>query len=95
MNKKILSENKLNYLAGKKMGDLMHAEQKSTLNTLINNKLPTRSIFLKEVNEFAIGQLMAYFIGETVAICNIMGVDPFSQPAVEEGKKLTKKYLSS
>jgi len=36
---------------------------------------------------------MAVSIIETVAACRYLGVDPFNQPAVEEGKILTKKYL--
>jgi glucose-6-phosphate isomerase len=31
---------------------------------------------------------------ETVATCLYYKVNPFDQPAVEEGKKLTIKYLS-
>jgi glucose-6-phosphate isomerase len=31
---------------------------------------------------------------ETVIAAELMGVDPFTQPAVEEGKQLTRDYLS-
>ena len=37
---------------------------------------------------------MTMSIMETVATCLYFEVDPFDQPAVEQGKKLTKKYLS-
>ena len=37
---------------------------------------------------------MAYFMMETITVCNLIDVDPFNQPAVEQGKKLTKDYLS-
>jgi glucose-6-phosphate isomerase len=30
---------------------------------------------------------------ETVVAAHLMGVDPFDQPAVEEGKVLARKYL--
>ena len=72
MNKKILEENNASFLAGKKMGDLMHAEQKATLNTLIEKKLPVREIYCNEINEFFLGQLMAYFMIETIAACYII-----------------------
>ena len=42
-----------------------------------------------------IGQLMAYFMIETIAACYFIGVNPFDQPSVEQGKILTKKYLSN
>ena len=76
------------------MGDLMYAEQQSTLNTLINKGLPVREIYCDKIDEFTLGKLMAYFMMETITVCNLIGVDPFNQPAVEQGKKLTKDYLS-
>ena len=53
-----------------------------------------RSKNLSEINEFYIGRLITMSIMETVATCLYFEVDPFNQPAVEQGKKLTKKYLS-
>ena len=94
MNEKILKENGVDFLAGKKMGDLMHAEQQATLNILIKNKLPLREIHINLINEYSIGQLMAYFMAETIATCHFIGVDPFNQPAVEQCKKLIRNYLS-
>ena len=40
------------------------------------------------------GQLMALSILETVAACIYFDVNPFNQPAVEQAKILTKKYLN-
>ena len=94
MNAKVLKENGANYLAGKSMGDLMHVEQKSTLNTFIVNKLPVRELFCKHIDEFTFGQLMTYFMMETITACHLISVNPFNQPAVEQGKKLTQNYLS-
>jgi len=31
---------------------------------------------------------------ETVVIAELMGVDPFDQPAVEQGKILAREYLT-
>ena len=36
---------------------------------------------------------MALSIIETVATCVYFEVNPFNQPAVEQGKRLTKQYL--
>ena len=93
INKEVMID-KVPYLAGKYMGDLMAAEQKATINTFIKNKFMVREINLPEINEFTIGQLMALSIFETIIACKNLGVNPFDQPAVEEGKLLTKKYLS-
>ena len=94
MNEEILKENDVDFLAGKTMGDLMYAEQQSTLKILIEKGLPVREIYCNHINEFTLGQILAYFMMETIAACHLIGVDPFNQPAVELGKKLTKDYLS-
>ena len=52
---------------------------------------PTAS---NKLNEETIGELFSYFIIETVLIGKLIGVNPYNQPAVEEIKVLTKKYLT-
>jgi glucose-6-phosphate isomerase len=82
------------YLAGKFMGDLMQAEQQATMDTFSQNGLAFREINLPKIDEFSLGQLMTLSMLETVATCYFLGVNPFDQPAVEQCKILTKKYLS-
>ena len=53
-----------------------------------------QEIFIEAIDEENIGMLMANSIIETIAACIYFDVDPFDQPAVEQGKVLTKKYLS-
>ena len=90
----IMKEESVNYLINKTMGDLMHAEQDATIDTFKLNNFKFREILLSEINEEAMGGLMANSIMETIAACIYFEVDPFDQPAVEQGKVLTKKYLS-
>jgi len=89
-----MKEESVNYLINKTMGDLMHAEQDATIDTFKLNYFKFREILLEEINEESIGSLMAESIIETIAACIYFDVDPFDQPAVEQGKILTKKYLS-
>lgn len=35
-----------------------------------------------------------HFMLETILAASLFGVDPYDQPAVEEGKILAKKYLA-
>jgi len=79
---------------GKTMGDLMMAEQKATIDTLQRHHCPTRVIQLHTLDEKILGGLMMHYILETLAMAHLMGVNPFDQPAVEEGKILTRHYLS-
>ena len=90
----IMKKESVNYLINKTMGDLMHAEQDATIDTFKLNNFKFREILLSEINEEAMGGLMANSIMETIAACIYFEVDPFDQPAVEQGKALTKKYLS-
>jgi glucose-6-phosphate isomerase len=84
----------LDYLAGRRMGDLMDAEQRATADTLIGNNLPTRTFLLEVLDERTLGELMMHFMLETIIAADLLGVDPFDQPAVEDGKHLAREYLS-
>lgn len=86
-------EDDLQIYAHKTMGQLMMAEQKAAIDTLVNQNCPLRQLHLNEINEEKLGSLFMYFILETLATSVLLKVDPFSQPAVEEGKILTRKYL--
>ncbi len=83
----------LDYLVGRTMGDLMAAEQRATVDTLIRNGCPTRVIRFPTLNEEVMGALMMQFILETIAVAHMLGIDAFDQPAVEEGKVLARKFL--
>jgi glucose-6-phosphate isomerase len=85
---------KLDYLAGKKLGDLVDAEARATAQTLFKNGRPVRQIHLAKVDEFHMGALMMHFMLETIIMGRLMGVDPFNQPGVEEGKVLARQYLA-
>jgi len=84
----------LQYLAGRKLGDLVDAEARATAQTLFKNGRPVRQIHLAKVDEFHMGALMMHFMLETIIMGKLMGVDPFDQPGVEEGKILARQYLA-
>jgi glucose-6-phosphate isomerase len=84
----------LAYLASRRMGDLIDAEQRATAATLIRNGRPTRLIHLARLDERSLGALLMHFMLETIAAAELMGLNAFDQPAVEEGKVLARQYLS-
>lgn len=84
----------LDYLAGRAMGDLVDAEVDATAKTLSRNGRPVRRIHLPTIDARAIGALMMHFMLETIVMGKLMGVDPFDQPGVEEGKVLAREYLA-
>ncbi len=93
INSDIFKNTNIDYLKNKKMGDLMEAEQRATLETFNINKFGFREIFLPKIDEENVGKLLAFSIIETISSCIYLDVNPFDQPAVEEGKILTKQFL--
>lgn len=83
----------LQYLYDKRLGDLITAEQDATIETLIKNQCPTRIIHVPEITPYALGALSMHFVFETLFASELLSVNPFDQPAVEQGKILAKQYL--
>jgi glucose-6-phosphate isomerase len=79
--------------AGKTMGDLVAAQGRATAETLAKNGCPVRTIHVERLDEASLGELLMHFMLETIIAAHLLGVDPFDQPAVEEGKVLAKRYL--
>ena len=82
-------------LVGHTVGELFSAEFKATRTTLTRKGRPNRTISLRERDAFAIGEIIMLFEMETVAVAELMDIDPFDQPAVEESKVLTREYLAN
>jgi glucose-6-phosphate isomerase len=80
--------------AGKTIGDLVAAQGRATAETLAKNGCPVRTLHLDRVDEAGLGELLMHFMLETIVAAHLLGVDPFDQPAVEEGKVLAKQYLT-
>ena len=80
-------------LGGKTVGDLVAAQGRATAETLVKNGCPVRTLHLDRLDEAALGELLMHFMLETIVAAHLIGVDPFDQPAVEEGKVLARKYL--
>ena len=80
--------------AGKRIGDLVAAQGRATADTLARNGRPTRRIHIERLDERSLGELLMHSMLETILAGYALGVDPFDQPAVEEGKILAKRYLA-
>ena len=84
----------IDWLAGKRMGDLLAASQKATTETLAAKGCPVRRIEIGALSEHSLGALFMHFMLETVLAAHLLGVNAFDQPAVEEGKRLARKHLA-
>ncbi len=81
--------------SGRHLGDLLDAMARATAETLARNGRPVRVIRLARLDEEVLGGLMMHFILETIIAADLFGVEPFDQPAVEEGKVLARDYLQA
>jgi glucose-6-phosphate isomerase len=94
VDRALADDPELAYLAGHRLGDLLDAEARATYETLARNGRPVRWIALERLDEAALGGLFMHFMLETILAARLLGVDPFDQPAVEEGKVLARRYLA-
>jgi glucose-6-phosphate isomerase len=81
-------------LGGKTIGDLVAAQGRATADTLAKNGCPVRTVHIENVDEAAMGELLMHYMLETMIASQLLGVDAFDQPAVEEGKILAKRYIA-
>ena len=91
----LAADPELSYIRNRTLGDLMDAEQRATAETLARHGRPTRVISLPRLDERAMGAMMMHYMLETMIAAHLLGVDAFDQPAVEEGKILTRSYLAA
>jgi glucose-6-phosphate isomerase len=82
------------YLAGHTVGELVLAQTQAIGDAFIAHKRPVRIIEIERLDEWTLGWLMMHYVLETILAASLLGVDPFDQPAVELGKRLTKDYLA-
>lgn len=83
----------LAYLSGHRISDVVAAEFLATITALARHGQPVRRLSLENLDAFSLGQLLMHYMLETMVTCHMFSVNPFDQPAVEEGKILTKQYL--
>jgi glucose-6-phosphate isomerase len=79
----------VSFLGGHTLGQLLHAEQTATEYALYKAKRMNRTIILPEVNAFTVGQLLYLLEVETAFAGELLNINAFDQPGVEEGKNAT------
>ena len=82
------------YLGGSFLHTLLLNEQVGTAAALTKSGVPNITISLERLNAFTLGALfMLYEV--TTAVCGIaMGINPFDQPGVEQGKRFTYALMN-
>jgi glucose-6-phosphate isomerase len=81
------------YLAGKGMGQLLDAELRGTMSSLLGRKRPVGHLEVGRVDAECVGALLMLLELATAYGGPLYGVDPYDQPGVEEAKRLTYAAL--
>ena len=79
----------VNFLCGHTMNELISTEMVATEYALTQKGRMNNSIYLPEVNEFTLGELMFMLELATAYIGEMFSIDTFNQPGVEAGKNAT------
>ncbi len=75
------------FLSGHTLGELINVEREATEYALLKASKPSWTIVLPEVNAYTLGQLMYFFEMMTAYVGELLNIDAFNQPGVEEGKQ--------
>jgi glucose-6-phosphate isomerase len=82
------------YRVGKlTFNQILQAEKIGTSKAMDAKKVPNLSFTLEKLDEESIGQLIQTFEEAVALVGEMLGINPFNQPAVELGKKKTKAIL--
>ena len=83
----------LNYLAGKGLDYVNKKAMEGTIKAHVTGDVPNIIINIEKLDELNIGELIYFFEKACAMSGNILGVNPFNQPGVEEYKKNMFKLL--
>ncbi len=79
----------ISFLGGKTFGQLLEAERSATEYALCKAGRANMTIALSEVDAFSVGALLHFFEMATAFAGEMLAINAFDQPGVEEGKVAT------
>ena len=85
--------NSMKFLKNKSLEFVINAQCNATKNIFKLKKIPFRQITFNKKNEEELGEIFTFFVLETILLARLMNVNPFDQPAIEQVKIETKKFL--
>ena len=85
----------LQYLAGKRAGEILEVLRRSTTRALREAGRPCVTLTLPAANERSMGAAMQTLMTATALAGVAYGVDPFDQPGVEAGKRHARALLGA
>ena len=77
----------------KKIESVIQAQCRAVKNIFNSKKIPFRQITFSKKSEDELGKILTFFVLEIILLSRLMNINPFDQPAVEEVKIQTKRFL--
>ena len=87
--------NNMNFLKNKDLSLVLSAQRKATINIFKKNKISFREFIFNQNSEEELGQIFTFFVLETILLGNLLNINVFNQPAVEQVKIKTQELLSN
>jgi glucose-6-phosphate isomerase len=79
----------VNYLGGKRLGQLLNAEALATSYALTSAGRPNCTIAFPQIDEHHLGEFIMMYMIQTVFTGKLLNINPLDQPGVEAGKNAT------
>ena len=76
-----------------KIESIINTQCEATKNIFKKKRIPYRNFIFKKNDESELGTVFIFFILETILLARLMNVNPYDQPAVEQVKNETRKFL--
>ena len=83
------SEDALSYLGGRKLSELINSELEGTEAALTEHGKPSMKLVFDEISEYNFGYFFVTFECATAIAGDLFRVNPYDQPGVELGKRIT------
>jgi len=82
-------------IRGRDFSEIMDAIYKGVKEAYAQNQMPYCEVLLDDISERSIGQFLQFKMIEMMFLAQLLNVNAFDQPNVEDYKKVTKKLLES
>ncbi|MFO7880962.1 MAG: glucose-6-phosphate isomerase [Kosmotogaceae bacterium] len=83
----------LQYLSSSDFSTLINRELEGTAEALTNNRVQNMTIIFNNINEELIGEFIVLYELLTAIMGKLLNIDPYNQPGVELGKKITRVLM--
>ncbi len=80
-------------MAGHSFEEIIHAEREATAKALAKNGRPNGTLFIPKITPQTLGGLMFFFMLASAAMGELLDINVYDQPGVEEGKRMMYALL--